>query len=424
MQRFRAFSALAAISALAAATPAHAEVEFYKADGWSVSTNGRTNGFYSYEWGDKTPQGGTPNSMGSHDLVATPFEAAADAADEKKFTVSRVHGGFVGTILGFTVRKEISPTLRGSAHVELWWSIETNQFRNYSSMVVDPRVGYAMLEGPWGAIKAGRDLGLHNRGATITDFLYANGYSIGGPCNATQSGPLCGNIGYGYQFPGFNASLQYITPKVGGFQASIGAFDPVRIGKPLELRRVPYPRIEGEANFEHNWGDVSLALYGNGMWQQASDDVANPTTMVSAPKTVNAWGVGYGARLEVGKIFKAGVGGDRDQGGGDFAALADFIPLDLAGELRKTDGYFGQVMVSPGAIDVAAGAGITRVWETANDVALQKSPIKSRLGMNLTFNYHFDPVVFNAQVYHARHQFWRGEKQNLTFLHTGMTFVW
>ncbi len=418
MRRFRALLTVLVVAALTATLPAKAEIEFFNKDGWSISTNGRTNGFYSYEWGDKTPQGGTPNSMGSHDLVATPFEAAADNADDKKFSVSRVHGGFVGTIFGFTVHKQISPTLSASAHTELWWAIETNQFRNYSSMQVDPRVGYVMLEGSWGAIKAGRDLGLHNRGATITDFLYANGYSIGGPCNATQQGPLCGNIGYGYQFPGFNASVAYITPKLQGFQITVGAFDPTRIGKPLELRRLPYPRIEGEATFEKNFGGVSLALYGNGMWQQASDDVGDK------PKTVQAWGVGYGGRLEVGKIFKLGVGGDKDAGGGDFAALADFIPLDGAGELRHTDGYFAQAMVSPGPIDVSAGAGVTRILETAEDVRTEKSPIKTRLGMNVSVNYHTDPVVISAQVFHARHAFWRGEKQNLSFVHTGLTFVW
>jgi hypothetical protein len=50
--------------------------------------------------------------------------------------------------------------------------------------------------------------------------------------------------------------------------------------------------------------------------------------------------------------------------------------------------------------------------------------IKTRLGMNLTFNYHVDPVVFNAQLFRAKHDYWRGEHQNLTFIHTGMTFVW
>ena len=415
MQRICATVAMFVLVALAA-KPASAEIELFRKDGWSFSTNGRANGFYSYEFGDYQPTGGNPGMGGT---VSTPFQAAPDDAEKTKFTVSRVHTGFVGSILGFTVRKEISPTLRASAHMELWWPIETDQFRGYSSMVPDPRESYVKLEGTWGAIQAGRALGLHDRGATITDFLYANGYSIGGPCNAILQGPLCGNIGYGYQFPGYNASLEYLTPKAGGFQLTVGAFDPAKVGYGgNELLRLPIPRVEGEATFDYVGPGFSFSAYVNGMWQQAgTDDPAGK------PIKVNAYGLGYGGRVEV-KGFKLGVGGNKDVGGGDFSALVGPVPVDAVSELRKTDGYFGQAMYSIGPVDVAAGAGITRMLETKNDVITEKSLIKTKLGMNLTFNYHIDPVVFNAQLFRAKHDYWRGEHQNLTFIHTGMTFVW
>jgi predicted porin len=417
MHSFRALLALPALAAiLAAASPARAEIELFSKDGWSVSTNGRANGFYSYEFGDYEPTGGNPGMGGT---VSTPFQAAPDDAAKTKFSVSRVHTGFVGSILGFTVRKEISPTLRASAHMELWWPIETDQFRGYSSMVPDPRESYVKLEGRWGAIQAGRALGLHDRGATITDFLYANGYSIGGPCNAILQGPLCGNIGYGYQFPGYNASISYSTPKAAGFQLTVGAFDPAKVGYGgNEMLRLALPRVESEATFDYVGNGFSLSAYVNGMWQQAGTDDAT-----GQPKKVQAYGVGYGARVEAAG-FKLGVGGNSDRGGGDFSALVGPVPLDSALQLRHTDGYFGQAMYSIGPVDIAAGAGITRILETVDDVDSEKSVIKTRLGMNLTFNYHVDPVVFNAQLFRAKHDYWRGERQTLTFLHTGMTFVW
>ncbi len=164
MQRSCASFAILALVALVAKS-AGAEVELFRKDGWSFATNGRANGFYSYEFGDYLPTGGTPGMGGT---VSTPFQAAPDDAAKTKFSVSRVHTGFVGSSFGFTVRKEISPTLRASAHMELWWPIETDQFRGYSSMKVDPRESYVKLEGGWGAIQAGRALGLHDRGATIT----------------------------------------------------------------------------------------------------------------------------------------------------------------------------------------------------------------------------------------------------------------
>lgn len=406
-------------AALCAATfvsaKARAEIVLVEKDGWSVSTNGRANGFYSYEFGDYEPTGGTPGEGG---IVSTPFQAAPDDAEKTKFSVSRVHSGFVGSIFGLTVKKQINPTLRALAHLELWWPIETDQFRGYSSMVPDPRESYVRLEGSWGALQAGRALGLHDRGATLTDFFYANGYSIGGPCNAILQGPLCGNIGYGYQFPGYNASINYSTPKLGGLQLTVGVYDPSKVGYGgSELLRLPVPRVESEATFDTAGSGYQFSAYVNGMWQEAGGDV------MGEPKMVHAYGVGYGARVEV-SGFKLGIGGNYDIGGGDFSALVGPVPIDSASKLRRTDGYFGQAMYSIGPVDLAAGAGITRIMETKEDILSEKSVIKTRLGMNLTFNYHIEPVVFNAQLFRAKHDYWRGEHQNLTFIHTGMTFVW
>lgn len=409
-------------AAVTAAAPAKAELEIFRKDGWSFSTNGRANGFYSYEWGDFKPQGGTPKADGSHDLVSTAYQAAADdTTPTSKFTVSRVHTGFVGSILGFSVGKEITPTLRVTGHVELWWSIETDQFKGYSSMHVDPRESYMKLQGGFGSLIAGRALGFHNRGATMTDFLYANGYSIGSPCNATQQGPLCGSIGYGYQFPGYNAFIGYETPNLSGFKLIAGIFDPARIGfGGIELRRVPLPRVEGEATYDYAApsGNFKLALYGNGMWQQAGDDVNG------VAKKVQAYGYGLGARIEAVKLVKLGVGWDQDVGGGDFSPLVDVVPIDGAGELRHTDGLLADVMVSPGPVDIAVGYGQTRIRETVDDVNQDRSVIKTKQGYHLTLNYHIDPVVFNAQIFRAHHTYWKGEKQDFNYLHAGMTFVW
>src|SRR4051794_13588378 len=43
-----------ALLVLSAAT-AHAEITAYKDDVWSISFDGRTNAYYSFEWGDAYP---------------------------------------------------------------------------------------------------------------------------------------------------------------------------------------------------------------------------------------------------------------------------------------------------------------------------------------------------------------------------------
>lgn len=397
------------------ANRSNAEVVLVEKDGWTVSTDGRVNGFYSYETGDYQPTGGTPGAGG---IVSTPFQAAPDDAAKTTFTTSRVHTGFVGSVFGFTVKKQIGPSLKATGHLAIWWPIETDQYRGYSSMVPDPRESYVKLEGPWGGLLAGRALGLHDRGGTMTDFLYANGYSIGGPCNAILQGPLCGNIGYGYQFPGFSAGIVYNTPSFEGISVTAGIYDPVKIGYGgNELTRTPAPRVEGEANYDLTTSSVKLALYVNGLWQKAGNDVAG------VPTVVNALGVSYGGRLEIGGL-KLGAGGNYDKGTGDFIALVGPVPLDNAGVLRVGDGYFGEAMYTAGDVDISAGAGITRAVETVNDVLSQNSLIKTRLGMNVGLNYHLGPVVLNTQFFRAQHQYWRGEHQNLNFVHAGMTFVW
>jgi len=407
-------AALVYVAASVIATSASADIIVHDKDGWKVTFDGRANGFYSYQTGDVKPTGGTPGMGG---IVGVPFQAAPDE-NGTSFTVSRVHGGYVGSIFGFKVQKQITENLLATGRMAIWWPIETDQFRGYSSMVPDPRESYVKLEGPWGGLLAGRTLGLHDRGGTQIDFLYANGYSIGSPCNAIQQGPLCGHIGYGYQFPGFNSGIVYNTPAVAGLQLSVGIYDPARVGFGTpELTRLPAPRVESELNYDLTTSALKLAVFVNGMWQRAGGDVAG------VAKTVDAMGVSYGGRVELGG-FKIGAAGNLDKGGGELSGLVDRVPIDQAGELRLVAGWLVQAMFSPGPLDFAAGAGATVIRETVDDVIRENSVIQQRLGLNATINYHLGPVVFNAQYFRAKHTYWRGEQQTMNYLHTGMTFVW
>jgi hypothetical protein len=428
-----------------AARDARAEIIAYETDRWTLSFDGRTAGFYSYEYGDAAPHytaaqiaangGQVPSMTGA--LVWTGYTTLADQDPNMcsmngiangqpcTFATSRVHSGFVGNIFGFTAKRRISPSLTAIGRIALWWPIETDQYRGFSSMSPDPRESYAKLEGPWGGLLVGRTLGLHDRGGTLTDYLYADGYSIGSPCNATQQGPLCGFIGYGYQFPGYNAGILYNTPLAGGFQLTVGIYDPVRVGlQNVLLASLPYPRVESEATYTHDSGPVFVTLYVNGMWQQATGFVPDPVTSANVKTTVNARGVSYGGRLQVGGL-KIGVGGNYDIGGGDLSGLVGPVPIDDRGKLRRVTGAMGQLMYSFATVDVSAGAGVTQVEQTDSDVADQNSVIKSRLGEQLSVNYHLDAtVVLNAQYFYAQHIFWRGQIQTLTDFHAGMTFTW
>jgi hypothetical protein len=429
---------------------AHADVVVYSNDTWTLSFDGRTNAYYSYEWGDQFPHwtpeqiaafnanGGPPkiNSFVWNQFTAMPSQdpgmcAAMNGIANGQpctFAASRVHTGFVGNNFGFTVKKKISPTLEATGRVSLWWPIETDQYRGWSSMYTDPRESFVKVEGPWGGLLAGRALGLHDRGGTTIDFLYANGHSVGNPCSATGQGPLCGFIGYGYQFPSFNAAFVYNTPLKGnGFQLSVGAYDPVRTGHAvITLEDLPYPRVESEATFTVKSDGFFFQLFVNGMWQQARGFIPDMASATGAlmPITRNAVGVSGGGRLEIGG-FKVGAVGNWDKGGGGRVGLADDVPVDNNGNLRTVTGALGVAMYSFGRFDVSGGVGLTHVEETAFDVQNDDDVIKNQLGTAGTIVYHIDSsITGSVQYFHAEHVFWMGQIQRLNFVNAGMDFIW
>jgi hypothetical protein len=424
------------------ATTARAEVVAYSNDTWTISFDGRANAYYSYEWGDSSLHWTAAQLANNPPIIkATIWNGFQNQSDQDPtmcmsngiangqvctFSTSRIHTGFVGNDFGFTIKKKISEALRVTGRMSLWWPIETDQYRGWSSMAPDPRESYFKLEGRWGGLLAGRALGLHDRGGTSIDFLYADGHSVGNPCNATGQGPLCGFIGYGYQFPSFNAGFVYNTPLEGnGLQVSIGAYDPARIGHQLVLlQNTPYPRVEGEATVVYKSNSVFFTLFANGMWQRAGGfpppDASGNTVFVNR----DALGGSAGGRLEVAG-FKMGAVANYDKGGGELVGLADSIPVDNNGNLRTVTGAFGVVMYTLGLVDASFGAGLTHVQQTDYDISNHDNVIKDRLGLAGTVVYHVDSTItWSAQYFRAEHTSWAGQVQNLNFVHTGMDFIW
>lgn len=420
---------------------ARAEVVAYDSGGWTIAFDGRSNAYYSFEWGDAYPHwtaaqiaaaGGNPPTPNS--IIWGGFQNQTNEdpnmcmstglanGQSCTFTTSRVHTGFVGNDFGFTVTKRLSATLKVTGRMSVWWPIETDQYRGWSSMSPDPRESYFKIEGRWGGLLAGRALGLHDRGGTSIDFLYANGHSVGNPCNASGQGPLCGFIGYGYQFPSFNAGFVYNTPRDGnGFQLSIGGYDPSRIGhETVLLLNTPYPRIEAEATVLYKTDRLFVTVFLNGMWQRAGGFPPGQDLIWR-----DAVGASAGGRLEIGG-FKLGVVGNYDKGGGELVAIGvEPIPVDNNGNLRTVTGALGVAMYSIGALDLSFGAGLTHVQQTDFDVMHKDDVIKDRLGTAGTIVYHIDPsITWSLQYFRAQHTFWMGQIQNMNFVHSGMDFIW
>jgi predicted porin len=411
-------AALPVSAVLAAAGAARAGIVVYDKEAWSLSIDGRAQGFYSFATGDAAPTGATSG-------VALAGEApiAAIGDDEDRFITSRMRGGWAGSLLGATVKNEISDTLTAVARLSYWFTIEGDQTKGAANAVgsLDIRQGFVKLESAsLGGLLLGRELGLHSRGSLLqAALLTADDYSVGSPCSITGLGITCGQVGYGVLMPGFNAGIVYNTPELSGFTLSVGAYDPVRVGPmgigPQSYGQTPLPRFEGELVYHLARGAFAVDAFVNGMWQRL--------VKTGGDQTLDPMGVGYGGRITVGGARLGFVGG-RDKGGGMSVPLAD-VQIDPAGHLRIVTTYWGQAGYVLGNLELTAGVGVALNRETALDAATPAvSVIKSHLGINAALLYRLGPVTLVAQYFRMQHRWHRGEEQVANLVNTGATFNW
>jgi hypothetical protein len=256
---------------------AFCEVPLADAGGWKVSTDGRVIAFISVARGTGIPEG-------QSDVVGTITKDTKDTNDEIRST--RIRNGFMTSILGFGVAKQVSEDFKVSARVGLWMNISTGRTKNAPG-VVDPRELYGKLEGSWGSLLGGSALALFGRGGILVDAAIAHDYGLGYPCMIENaSGGACGMAAFGAVFPSFEPGFVYTTPNAGGFELSVGVYDPANVANG-EMNRTPYPRLEGEATLAIQ--DV-VKLFASGFWQRLEgtpSDPANPGKLMDVSAT--AW---------------------------------------------------------------------------------------------------------------------------------------
>jgi hypothetical protein len=425
-------AALASTVLVVGASPALAEIPLVQVDGWRFSTDGRLNTYLSVAQGNAFPDGQSEVTGAGVTDVAT---AAGDLRS------SRIRNGFMMSILGFTGQKEVSPNFRVTTRVALWMNIAGQRSKNASGLV-DPRELYAKIEGNWGSFLAGSHLSLFGRGGILVDLDIAHDYGLGFPCGLKDvSGGGCGMTGFGAPFPGFEPGFFYATPRLGGFEISLGLYDPAAIGN-AQLNRTPLPRFEGEAKFEFK--DL-LRVFGSGFWQVLEGTPSGGMKDLH----VNAWGAQAGAMVSAGPVL---VGGAAYQGAG-FGPITyleeGIISADSSGVLRNSRGAFGlgALLIDSLHLKVAGGAGTWKIDKTKNDLGPVSSTgtpmnpglIKQNLGFTAGLYQTTGPVHFALEYFRAQHTWYdRGvasaanptmpsivtPKQVVNFVNVGMTVIW
>lgn len=324
-----------------------------KVKGWDITLDGRMSAFASFSHGPPPPPG-SPTWQGFEDRPGS----------DGQTTATRIRSGFVSNYLGWGVRKEVYKDTSISGRFALWGNISQQRDKTQAPDV-DLREVYLRIDGPWGGVLAGRNIGIFSRGPISLDYDIEHGYGLGSPCmivNRVPSyGPIaaCGHVGFGVLFPAFNAQIAYNTPEIGGFQLTVGIFDPAYVQE-RSYTRTPLPRVEGELTFKvpkYFHAEVS------GSWQRLGNE-SKPDLNVDSMGVAGSLGVNLGP-VQVGGTGFAG------QGLGIWAAIENYPAFsadDMGGYLlRKQKGFAGFAAVNFGHTKIAAGVGQTMISKVATD---------------------------------------------------------
>jgi hypothetical protein len=280
------------LAALTWQAQALGEVELAEKDGWRVTTDGRVNAFISVARGT-----GIPDNQ--PDYPGTGTKDTKDTNEDIRST--RIRNGFLSSILGFKLDKQVFPELKVTARASLWMNSSAFRTKN-SPGAIDPRELYGKLDSYWGSLLGGSDLALFGRGGILVDSDIAHDYGMGYPClTENASGGTCGMVAFGAVFPGFEPGFVYTTPPLGGFALSLGVYDPANNAN-AELNRTPLPRLEAEASFAL---PEVFKVFANGFWQKLEGSVFREGTQVDVKAT--AWGGQGGFMVTVGPVMVGGA---------------------------------------------------------------------------------------------------------------------
>jgi predicted porin len=409
--------------------PGRAEVTILKGDTWEMYTTGRVDAFFSYGWGDANPlsrpgelipTGGGLQTGNDTVPSSSPPVIGADGnkvPQQGRFESMRVRSGFVPNVFGVGFRRKLSDDVTLNAKIAIWATIESDSQRKESLLYADAREGYLKVESKtWGSVLAGRALDLFSRGATQNDFMYGHGYGLGYPGNLDSVGPTNGMIGFGVLAAFFSPGIVYNTPNFAGIQLAAGVYDPSPLPGFYDATREA--RLESELTYDLSSGIFKLHLFGNGAFQ--------PFYKNGLDGSAHGYGVGYGARVEVGPVH-LGLAGHYGKGLGlDYAFESGDVAVSPSFELRDFDGYSALGQVVAGPLDFNAGWGMSRVLALASDLTPpviislpQQWAISAGVVYHVTNYFHLD-----VDYLHALATWSLGERQTMDFINTGFVATW
>jgi hypothetical protein len=469
-----AIGVTSAVSCLALARPASAEVTIAKGDTWDAYVAGRASAFFSFATGDAYPVPKIAGSMiqpgGGVDASDPPRDAILDydsmgmpiPGKQGRLSKMRLRSGYYPNILTFGVHKRFGDNLKITGQLSIWGTIESDDTKSAGRAELAPangirdngvsadfREGFLKLEGNWGQVEGGRFMNFVGRGLTEMDSLYGHGYGAGFPTvqrngldpvtgDLTFPGPMGGMTGFGVLSSSYSAGLSYTTPNLSGVRLGVGVFDPITYPSSgwATTRAI---RPEAELSYDLRQNTTAVHVFASGGYQTLN--------LAGSTESEAIWAATFGARLEFGPLHLGG-GGFVGRGAGinhafdlnpalasgsTFRTITTTNPdgttstaMEKTNEIRSQRGFVGMVQVVLGPVDVNAGVGQTQNLLLPEDKAASAlvSVLKTQTAISAGVVYHMNESFhLDLDFINGAYRWYNGESQKLNVVNVGTTLT-
>ncbi len=221
--------------------------------------------------------------------------------------------------------------------------------------------------GGWGGIKIGRDLGIFGSDAILSDMTLLG---VGTVSDLTRGGgnTTLGRIGVGYVYADWKGQIQYSSPKFGGFSFNLAVVDPWGLvdlsgassnAADFNQEAPDFLASNGwEGKVNYAWeGDFNGKVWASFIYQKVESSTFDSETAKGYDVGAK---VGFKGLEAVGYYYK-----------GDGVGTTDFLfdAMDVAGNMRDSDGYYVQLTWKLPGIGTKLGAsfGASNLDETSVD---------------------------------------------------------
>lgn len=257
-----------------------------------------------------------------------------------------------------------------------------------------------------GTFKIGRDIGLFGSDAILNDITLLSSGPPGG--NVAPGNTTLGRIGSGYIYTDFQPQITYSTPSMGGVQASVGVFQPLKSLTGQDQTNSD-PGFQAKLTYDGAFGGVNTHLWAGGITQKHD---------LVAGGSYTGKGLDLGAKVTAGPVTAVGYWYTADGLGTTVLGLFD---TDGSGNARSSDGFYLQALATFGKVSVGGSYGESRLdYANAADEAANPTLVDTNSSWVGQLRYGLTPwVTLIGEYVHSKAEAHNGNEAQSDALAVG-----